>query len=129
MLIICLFVLRISDDPRTGSHNAFIQKLIPDPDFTHTRNFALIKAEAEHVPRLQTEPIQITHDLLFAFLVPALAVSDFHLDDIPFSAVMNDHIRSFPVPGLLLNAESSNAVDNGRQIGQELLPAFFLQES
>ena len=41
---------------------------------------------------------------------------------------MDDNIGSFSVSGLFFNAEGSDAVNNWRQIGQELFPALFLKK-
>ena len=80
-------------------------------------NLLPVETETEHITSLQAKAIQVADDLLFAIFISALAMPYLHLDDITPSSIMDNHIRSFPIPGLFFYAEGSNAIDDWRKVG------------
>lgn len=81
--------------------------------------FFLVEVETEHISRVQAEVIQIFADLFFTGFMVTLSMSDFQLDDVLLSEIIDDHIGAGLVSGLGFNVIIPCPVDDRPQIQKE----------
>ena len=104
-----LYIELKSDD---SFHNHSAVKL----DGMHTTLLIFVEIKTEQVSFINMIIVQILGQLFLALRIVFVAVPDFHLDDILFSEIVNDHISTPLITGLRFDIIVSCSVDNWSQI-------------
>lgn len=98
---------------RSALHDSLVQQRSADVDRSHARLFPFVEVEAQQVSRIQTPVVEISLDLLLSLFFVSLPMPDFELHDVASSEVVDDHIHTGAISGLLLDAVCTRPVDDG----------------
>ncbi len=95
----------IKNDPlsthkqRFPSHQRFHKNLISQLQFPNTDVFLFVKAETQHISLIQMIIIQIIPKLLLTPCMVGITTPYFEFDYILSAMIIDNHIRTFLVPG------------------------------